>query len=186
MFEDKNKTYVFALGGLNEIGKNSYCIQHNNTLIMIDAGVMFPENELPGVDYVIPDYDYLVKNNDKFKALFITHGHEDHIGGIPFLLKTCHVPVIYAPRLAAGLIKNKLEDAGYKEPINIIEFQKDDVINIGELSVSFFGTTHSIPDSYGICINTPNGRIIETGDYKIDLTPMGSDIELANNLIKLK
>ena len=104
-----SKIKIFSLGGLNEIGKNTYCIEHGGNIIVIDAGVRFPENELPGIDYVIPDYQYLIRNRAKIKALFITHGHEDHIGGIPFLIQTINIPVIYAPRLAAALIKNKLD-----------------------------------------------------------------------------
>ena len=173
------KTYIFALGGLNEIGKNTYCIEHGGDLIIIDAGVKFAESELPGVDYVIPDYSYLVKNQSKIKALIITHGHEDHIGAIPFLLQTVHVPIIYATRLTAGLIKNKLEEGNLTHLANISEIDSSSKIKIGDMRITFYSTTHSIPDSVGICIDTPNGRIIETGDYKIDLTPIGKDIELS-------
>ena len=173
------KTYIFALGGLNEVGKNTYCIEHGDSIIIIDAGVKFPENELPGIDYVIPDYKYLIKNQNKIKALFITHGHEDHIGGIPFLIQLVNIPVIYASRLTVGLIKNKLEESGIHTNVIIEEINSEDVININDIKVSFFATTHSIPDSLGLCIDTPNGRIIETGDFKVDLTPMGQDIDLA-------
>ena len=173
------KTYIFALGGLNEVGKNTYCIEHGDSIIIIDAGVKFPENELPGIDYVIPDYKYLVKNKNKIKALIITHGHEDHIGGIPFLIQTVDIPVIYASKLTVGLIKNKLEENELSTNIKIQEINSEDVLKIGDIRVSFFATTHSIPDSLGLCIDTPNGRIIETGDFKVDLTPMGQDIELS-------
>ena len=173
------KTYILALGGLNEVGKNTYCIEHGGSIIIIDAGVKFPENELPGIDYVIPDYQYLVKNRSKIKALFITHGHEDHIGGIPFLLQTVHIPVIYASKLTAGLIRNKLDENEISHLGNIREIDSSSVIQIGQIVVSFFNTTHSIPDSLGLCIDTPNGRIVETGDFKIDLTPLGQDIEFA-------
>lgn len=173
------KTYVFALGGLNEVGKNMYCIEHGGNIIIIDAGVKFPENELPGIDYVIPDYQYLIKNRAKIRALFITHGHEDHIGGIPFLLRTVHIPIIYATKLTAGLIKNKLEDDKYNTELNISEIDSKSIVKIGNIKVSFFSTTHSIPDSLGMCIDTPNGRILETGDFKVDLTPLGEDIEIS-------
>lgn len=173
------RTYVFALGGLNEVGKNMYCVEHGGNIIIIDAGVRFPENELPGIDYVIPDYAFLVRNRAKIKALIITHGHEDHIGGIPFLLQTVHIPIIYASKLSAGLIKNKLEEENLSHLANIKEVDSDSILKIGQMKVAFFNTTHSIPDSLGLCIDTPNGRIIETGDFKVDLTPLGQDIEIS-------
>ncbi len=170
---------IFALGGLGEVGKNTYCFETERSLILVDAGVRFPEANLPGVDYVIPDYTYLKNNRNKVKALFITHGHEDHIGGIPFLVRSIHIPVIYAPRLAAALIRHKLEDARIKDNIKIIEYDTNTIVPIGDdFKVSFFRVTHSIPDSYGICIDTKEGRIIETGDFKIDLTPVGPQFEL--------
>ena len=171
------KTYIYALGGLNEVGKNTYCIEHGNNIIIIDAGVKFPESEFPGVDYVIPDYSYLIKNRARIKALFITHGHEDHIGGIPFLLQSIDIPIIYASRLSAGLIKHKLEETGLESRINIVEIDSTKTIKIGPITVEFFATTHSIPDSYGLIIETPNGRIVTTGDFKVDLTPLGQDID---------
>ena len=171
---------IYALGGLGEVGKNTYCFESDRSIIMVDAGVRFPEANLPGVDYVIPDYTYLKNNRSKIKALFITHGHEDHIGGIPFLVRSIYIPVIYAPRLAAALIRHKLEDNRIKDPVKIVEYDTDSVIKIGDdFTVSFFRVTHSIPDSYGICIDTPQGRIVETGDFKIDLTPVGPKFELA-------
>ncbi len=169
---------VFALGGLGEVGKNTYCIESEKSIILIDAGVKFPEADLPGVDYVIPDYTYLKNNRQKIKALFITHGHEDHIGGIPFLIQMIHIPVIYAPKLAVALIKNKLDNMRVKEPVKIVEYNADSEITIDNFKVRFIRVTHSIPDSYAICVDTPEGRIIETGDFKIDLTPVGPDIEI--------
>lgn len=173
------KTLIYAIGGLNEIGKNTYCIEHSNSIIIIDAGVKFPENELPGIDYVIPDYQYLVKNRAKIKALIITHGHEDHIGGIPFLLQSVNIPIIYASKLSAGLIRNKLEENNLLQSTHIQEIDSKTILKIGSMNITFFSTTHSIPDSLGLCIDTPNGRIIETGDFKIDLTPLGQDVEFA-------
>ena len=171
---------IFALGGLGEVGKNTYCIENDRSLILVDAGVRFPEANLPGVDYVIPDYTYLKDNRAKIKGLFITHGHEDHIGGIPFLLRTVRIPVIYAPRLAAALIRHKLEDSRFRDPVKIVEYDSDSVIKIADdFVVSFFRVTHSIPDSFGLCIDTSEGRIIETGDFKIDLTPVDEDFDLS-------
>ena len=170
---------IYALGGLCEVGKNTYCIESENSLIIIDAGVLFPGADLPGVDYVIPDYQKLKNSRQKVKALFITHGHEDHIGGIPFLVQSLHIPVIYAPRLAIQLISHKLEDMRIREQVKFVEYNGETVVNIDEFKVSFFQVTHSIPDSYGIVVDTPQGRIVHTGDFKIDLTPVGQKIELS-------
>ena len=170
---------IYALGGLCEVGKNTYCIESENSLIIIDAGVLFPGADLPGVDYVIPDYQKLKNSRQKVKALFITHGHEDHIGAIPFLLQSIHIPVIYAPRLAIQLIRHKLEDMRIREEVKFVEYNGDSEVNIDEFKVSFFQVTHSIPDSYGVVVDTPQGRIVHTGDFKIDLTPVGQKIELS-------
>lgn len=170
---------IYALGGLGEVGKNMYCLENDEQIIIIDCGVLFPGLELPGVDYVLPDFTHLKNNRNKVKALFITHGHEDHIGGIPFLIKQINIPVIYAPRLAAALIKHKLEDFRINEKVRIVEYDSDTIVNINSFKVTFFRVTHSIPDSFGICVDTSEGRIVTTGDFKIDLTPIGKDIELA-------
>lgn len=171
---------IYALGGLSEVGKNTYCIESESSLIIIDAGVRFPGVELPGVNYLIPDYTKLKSAAQKVKALFITHGHEDHIGGIPFLVQTLSIPVIYAPRLAAALIRHKLADHRINEPVKIVEYDSDSIINIDNtFKVSFFHVTHSIPDSYGIVVDTPHGRIMHTGDFKIDLTPVDKPFELS-------
>ncbi len=165
-------TKIFALGGLGEVGKNMYCVMHNNELIITDAGITFPQGELMGVDYVIPDFTFLKKNENKIKALFITHGHEDHIGGIPFLLQNVNIPYIYAPNQAAGLIRHKLDEKGIKYK-NLIVYTEKTKVKFRNIEVEFFRTTHSIPDSHGICIHTPNGTIVTTGDFKFDLTPIG-------------
>ena len=169
---NKIDTKVFALGGLGEVGKNMYCVMHGNELIIIDSGVLFPESDLLGIDYVIPDYTFLKENEDKIKGLFITHGHEDHIGSVPFLLQTVNIPVIYAPNQAAKLIKKKLEERnmGYD---NIVIFDEKSKFKFKNIEVEFILTTHSIPDSFALVIKTPNGTIMETGDFKFDLTPIG-------------
>lgn len=172
MLTKEKETFVFALGGLGEVGKNMYVIEHDDEIIVIDAGVMFPEDDLPGIDYVLADYTYLKENENKIKGLFITHGHEDHIGGIPYLLSHVNIPVIYAPKVGAELIKKKLDDRGVNYT-NIIIYNEDTKPCFKHFQIEFFRTTHSIPDSYGISINTPNGRIVTTGDFKFDLTPIG-------------
>ena len=173
-----NPIKIYALGGLGEVGKNTYCIESVNDLIILDAGVKFPEDDLVGVDYVIPNYQHLKDNQSKIRALFITHGHEDHIGAIPFLVKSVKIPVIYAPKLACALIKQKLDDQKIKERVKLVEYDQDSVITAGCFKVSFIRVTHSIPDSFGICVDTPEGRIVDTGDFKLDLTPVGPDFEL--------
>ena len=172
LFENNIDTKVFALGGLGEVGKNMYCVMHGNELIIIDSGVLFPEEYLLGIDYVIPDFNFLKKNENKIKALFITHGHEDHIGSINFLLQTVNIPVIYAPNQAANLIKKKLADRNIRYD-NIEVFDEKSKYKFKYFEVEFISTTHSIPDSYSIVVNTPNGTIVETGDFKFDFTPIG-------------
>ena len=174
---EKGETYIFALGGLGEVGKNMYCVMHNDELIITDAGVIFPGGELMGIDYVIPDFTFLKQNESKIKGLFITHGHEDHIGAIPFLLNEVNIPAIYAPNQAAALIKKKLEDRGIKYN-NLYVYNEKNIYNYKEVSVEFYRTTHSIPDSHGIVIHTPNGTVVTTGDFKFDLTPIGPIADL--------
>ena len=163
---------VFAIGGLGEIGKNTYGIEYQDEIIIVDAGIKFPEDDLLGIDYVIPDYSYIVENIDRVKGVLITHGHEDHIGGIPFLLQAINIPVIYTPKIAKDLIEKKLVERNIKyENYQIIT--PDFNVKTKYFDISFINTTHSIPDSFAIVIKTPNGTIFETGDFKFDLTPVG-------------
>ena len=166
------KTKIIPLGGLGEVGKNMYVVMHNSEIIIVDSGVMFPDDELLGIDYVIPDYTFLKENENKIKALVITHGHEDHIGSIPFLLQTVDIPKIYAPSNAKELIDKKLEERNiiYK---NLFVYDENTVIKTKYFNIEFFRTTHSIPDSHGVVIHTPDGTIVMTGDFKFDMTPIG-------------
>ena len=170
--EKPNETKIIVLGGLGEVGKNMYCVMHNDAIVIIDAGVSFPESELMGVDYVLPDFTFLKENEKKIKALLITHGHEDHIGGIPFLLQSINIPAIYAPNHAKELIAVKLQDKNIRYD-NLFVYTENTKLKFKEIEVEFFRITHSIPDSHGISIKTPDGRIVTTGDYKFDLTPIG-------------
>ena len=175
--KETNETKIIVLGGLGEVGKNMYCVMHKDAIVIIDAGVSFPESELMGVDYVLPDFTFLKENEDKIKALLITHGHEDHIGGIPFLLQSINIPAIYAPNHAKELIAVKLQDRNIRYD-NLFVYTDQTKLKFKEIEVEFFRITHSIPDSHGISIKTPDGRIVTTGDYKFDLTPIGPMADL--------
>ena len=172
-----NGTKIVVLGGLGEVGKNMYCVMHKDSIVIIDAGVSFPESELMGVDYVLPDFTFLKENQDKIKALLITHGHEDHIGSIPFLLQSIKIPAIYAPRHAKELISVKLEDRNIRYD-SLYTYDENTKLKFNDIEVEFFLITHSVPDSHGISIKTPDGRIVTTGDFKFDLTPIGPMADL--------
>lgn len=169
----KSDIKVFALGGLGEVGKNCYCIEYLNQIFIIDAGILFPDDHLLGVDYVIPDFSYLVENQDKIVGLFITHGHEDHIGGIPYLLKQISVNKIYASGFAVDLIEAKLNEFPEVSKPTIINYQHDSIFKFLGIEISFLRLNHSIPDSFAIVFKTLEGTIIHTGDFKVDFTPVG-------------
>lgn len=170
---------IYALGGLGEIGKNCYCVENDKDLLIIDSGVMFPDYTTPGVNYIIPDFTHLKEVEGKIRGLCITHGHEDHIGSIPFLLQTVKIPVIYAPRLAIALIKHKLIEYKLQNSVNLVECNDTTDFQVGSFRLRYYHVTHSIPDAYGVFINTPQGSVCSTGDFKIDLTPVDHDFNMS-------
>ncbi|MBE1444431.1 ribonuclease J [Paenibacillus sp. OAS669] len=167
----EKKLSIFALGGVNEIGKNMYVIQYEDDMVVIDCGSKFPDESLLGIDLIIPDISYLIEHKDKVRALIVTHGHEDHIGGIPYILKQCNMP-IYATRLTIGLIEIKLKEAGLLADTELIEITSNSEVELGSIRATFFKTNHSIPDCLGIAFQTPEGTVVHTGDFKFDLTPV--------------
>lgn len=169
-------TVIYALGGLGEVGKNMYCFEQGNEILIVDCGVRFPGEELLGVDAVIADYSHLIENKNKKITLVITHGHEDHIGGIPYLLQKLELSEIYAPLFATALIKKKLDEKKIRN-VKLIQLDSNSKVATKHFTCGFYDTTHSIPDSLGVVITTSNGRIVHTGDFKFDLTPVGTNSE---------
>ena len=173
---NKTPVRIIPLGGLNEIGKNMTCYECDNDMFIVDCGLAFPDENMLGVDIVIPDFAYVTKSNkEKVRGIFITHGHEDHIGALPYLLKEVNAPV-YATRLTIGLIKNKLKEHGLLGTVQLVEVKARDTIKVGSMSVEFINVNHSIPDACALAIHTPVGVIIQTGDFKIDYSPISGEI----------
>ncbi|ADM69782.1 ribonuclease J [Paenibacillus sp. SEL3] len=169
---NNDKLMIFALGGVGEIGKNMYVVQYGNDIVVVDSGLKFPEEDMLGIDIVIPDISYLTENRDKVRGIVLTHGHEDHIGGLPYVLKHLNVPV-YGTKLTLGLVENKLKEANLLGETKRILINADSEIKLGStLKATFFRTNHSIPDSVGVCIDTPEGAVVHTGDFKFDHTPV--------------
>ena len=166
-----DKLLIFALGGVGEIGKNMYVIQYGNDIVVVDSGLKFPEEDMLGIDIVIPDITYLTENRDKVRGIVITHGHEDHIGGLPYVLRHLNVPV-YGTKLTLGLIESKLKEAGLLGETKRILINAESELQLGSIRTTFFRTNHSIPDSVGVCLDTPEGTVVHTGDFKFDFTPV--------------
>ena len=173
------KLKIISLGGLNEIGKNLTVYEYGGDIIVVDVGMGFPDDDMYGIDVVIPDFTYLIKNQDKIRGIFLTHGHEDHIGSIPYLLRSVNAP-IYATRMTAGLVKLKLEEHRLLDKTKLITCEAGEVVKAGKFSVEFIHVNHSIADAVAFAIKTPIGTVIHTGDFKIDSTPIqGGMIDLA-------
>ncbi|MTK11695.1 MAG: ribonuclease J [Clostridiaceae bacterium] len=171
MRKEKDKVKIIPLGGLNEIGKNLTAIEYKNDIIVIDCGLKFPDEEMLGIDVVIPDISYLQKNIDKVKGIFLTHGHEDHIGALPYVLKEMNVPV-YGTKLTLGIVQTKLKEHNLLSVVDLKCIKPRDIVRLESISVEFIRTSHSIADSVAIAIHTPAGIVLHTGDFKIDYTPI--------------
>lgn len=171
MRKERDKIKVIPLGGINEIGKNLTVIEYKNDIIVIDCGLKFPDEEMLGIDVVIPDINYLIKNRERVKGIFLTHGHEDHIGALPYVLKELNVPV-YGTKLTLGILQTKLKEHNLLSSVELNCIKSRDIIKLDNTSVEFIRTSHSIADSVAIAIHTPMGVVLHTGDFKIDYTPI--------------
>lgn len=174
MAKSQNKVQIIPLGGLGEIGKNMTVFRYGDDIILVDAGLMFPEDDMLGIDLVIPDISYLIENRDKVKAIFLTHGHEDHIGALPYVLKHLDVPV-YGTALTLGILQGRLKENGVSSE-SLVTIKPGDRVIVGSFRLDFIRVNHSIPDAISIAINTPIGTIIHTGDFKIDHTPVDGQV----------
>lgn len=175
MKNEKAKVKIIPLGGVNEIGKNLTAIEYKNDIVVIDCGLKFPDEDMFGIDLVIPDITYLIKNKEKVSGIFLTHGHEDHIGALPYVLKQLNVPV-YGTKLTLGIVETKLKEHGLLSSTDLIRVKPRDVIRLNSVSVEFIKTNHSIADSVAIAVHTPLGVVLHTGDFKIDYTPIDGEL----------
>jgi len=173
--KSKAKLKLIPLGGLHEIGKNMTAIEYKDTIVVIDCGLAFPDEEMLGIDLVIPDVTYLVKNKEKVKAILLTHGHEDHIGALPYILPQINVPV-YGTKLTLGLVENKLREFGLLQTVELKIIKPKDTVKIGEIEAEFIKTSHSIADSVALAIHTPVGIVVHSGDFKIDYQPIDGEL----------
>src|SRR4030043_1088959 len=171
----KTSLKLIPLGGLSGIGKNMMVLEKDNHIIIVDCGIIFPDDDMPGIDFIIPDFSYIKKNESKVKAIILTHGHEDHIGGLPFLFKEINAPV-YATRLTIGLIKIKFENSQNMIPVKYNEINPDEPLEIGPFHISFFRVNHSVPDGVGLVIKTDIGTVVHSGDFKIDYDPIDDKV----------
>ena len=182
--QNPKKLKVVMLGGLSEIGKNLAVIEYENEMIVVDCGIGFPDDEMPGVDLVLPDFTYLKENADKLKGVFITHGHEDHVGGVPYLLKLIDTPV-FGTKLSIGIIKNKLREHNLDYTPELVPVEAGDSVKVGNFTVEFIRVNHSIADSCCLAIRTPAGTVLHSGDFKLDTTPVDGEIMDLNRLSQI-
>ncbi len=167
-------TKFFGLGGMQEIGKSTLVIEHGDKIFILDAGIKFGNGSITGIKGIIPNYKYLKANQNKIEALFLTHGHEDHMGGIPYLLQEIDLKFIYAPRIAIKYLEAKISERKLQTNVKFIEIDKDEKFVFGDVVVDFWTAQHSIPDAFGIRFSTPNGSLMFTGDFRFDYTPIGN------------
>ena len=184
MKSERAKVKIIPLGGLNEIGKNITAIEYKDDIVVIDCGLRFPDEDMFGIDVVIPDISYLLKNQEKIRGIFLTHGHEDHIGALPYVLKQLNVPV-YGTKLTLGIVETKLKEHGLLGSTELIKVKPRDIIKLNTVSVEFIKTNHSIADSVAIAIHTPLGVVLHTGDFKIDYTPIDGELTDFGRLAEL-
>jgi len=182
--DSKGKINIIPLGGLGEIGKNMLVIEYNRDIIVVDSGMTFPEEDMLGIDLVIPDISYLVEHKDRIKAIFLTHGHEDHIGGLPYVLRQIDAP-IYGTKLTLGLVKGKLVEHELDDKVDLKVVKPGDMVEVGEFKVEFIRVSHSIPDAVSLGIHTPIGTILHTGDFKFDQTPVDEAVTDFHRLAEL-
>ena len=175
MKTERAKVRIIPLGGLNEIGKNITAIEYKDDIVVVDCGLRFPDEDMFGIDVVIPDISYLLKNKEKIRGIFLTHGHEDHIGALPYVLKQLNVP-IYGTKLTLGIVETKLKEHGLLGSTTLIKVKPRDIVKLNSVSVEFIKTNHSIADSVAIAIHTPLGVVLHTGDFKIDYTPIDGEL----------
>jgi ribonuclease J len=168
----EKKLRIIPLGGLGEIGKNMTVLEYGRDMFIVDCGVMFPDNDMPGIDLVLPQFDYVVKNQDRLRGIMLTHGHMDHIGGLPYLLRTLKTSV-YGTALTIGMVKRQLQEANVLQNARLHVVGENDTVQFGKLKVSLFRVAHSIPGAVGLVVDTPAGAVVHTGDYKLDETPAG-------------
>ena len=185
-FQPKGKLKVMFLGGVGEIGKNMTAFEYNDSLVVIDAGVTFPSNDMPGVDMVIPDMTYLAENKQKLKAVLLTHGHEDHIGALPYLVEKLNTKVdLYGTKLTLALAENKLVEHGLQSKVNFVTIADKSIVTLGDFTAEFIHVSHSVAGSVAICLRTPVGTVLHTGDFKVDYTPLGNEIMNLNRIAEI-
>ena len=175
--QPKSKLKVMFLGGVGEIGKNMTVFEYGDSIVVLDVGMAFPGSDMPGVDIVIPDMTYLVENKHKIRGVLLTHGHEDHIGAMPFLVQKLGIKLdVYGTKLTLGLVENKLFEHNVLDKVNLVAVSDKSVVSLADFTAEFIHVSHSVAGSVAVCLRTPVGAVLHTGDFKIDYTPLGNEI----------